>query len=57
MRKKKYGSINLTLRKNNEFDLLIGATAIENKLILVTENTKDFERLKGIKMENWVVRK
>lgn len=63
-----YGSINkyaeekvrlnkLGTPQNDEFDLLIGATAIENKLILVTENTKDFERLKGIKMENWVVRK
>ncbi|WP_432670901.1 type II toxin-antitoxin system VapC family toxin [Flavobacterium sp. SM2513] len=63
-----YGSINkyaeekvrlnkLGTPQNDEFDLLIGATAIENKLILVTENTKDFDRLKGIKMENWVVRK
>jgi len=37
----------------DEFDLLIGVTAIENKLTLVTDNIKDFERLVGIKMENW----
>ena len=38
---------------NDEFDLLIGVTAIANKLTLITDNNKDFERLKRIKMENW----
>lgn len=38
---------------HDEFDLLIGATAIENELILVTDNIKDFERLEGIEIENW----
>ena len=46
----------LDKNKKNEFDLLIGVTAIENKLILVTENSKDFERLNGIEIENWIVR-
>lgn len=41
---------------HDEFDLLIGITAIENQLILVTDNTKDFKNLKGMKMENWYVR-
>lgn len=41
---------------HDEFDLLIGITAIENKLTLVTDNTKHFERLDGIKIENWFVR-
>lgn len=59
---KKYAEEKVRLKKlgtpqNDEFDLLIGVTAIENKLILVTENTKDFERLNGIEMENWAVRK
>jgi tRNA(fMet)-specific endonuclease VapC len=59
---KKYAEEKVRLNKigkpqNDEFDLLIGVTAIENKLILVTENTKDFERLKDIKIENWIVRK
>jgi tRNA(fMet)-specific endonuclease VapC len=59
-----YGSINryakekVRLRKigkpmHDEFDLLIGVTAIENQLTLVTDNGKDFERLEGIKIENW----
>ena len=42
---------------HDEFDILIGATAIENKLILVTDNIKDFERLEGVKIENWFKRK
>jgi len=48
---------NIGLPMHDEFDLLIGATAIENKLILVTDNVKDFERLDGIKIENWFKRK
>ena len=38
----------------DDFDLLIGATAISNNLTLVTRNVSDFERLKGIEIENWV---
>ena len=38
----------------DDFDLLIGATAISNNLTLVTRNVSDFERLKGIDIENWV---
>jgi tRNA(fMet)-specific endonuclease VapC len=38
----------------DDFDLLIGATAISNNLTLVTRNLTDFERLKGIDLENWV---
>ena len=38
----------------DDFDLLIGATAITNDLILVTNNTKHFENLKNIKIENWI---
>jgi tRNA(fMet)-specific endonuclease VapC len=38
----------------DDFDLLIGATAISNNLILVTRNTSDFDRLEGIEIQNWV---
>ncbi|MEK7432234.1 MAG: type II toxin-antitoxin system VapC family toxin [Cyanobacteriota bacterium] len=37
----------------DEFDLLIGSSAIANNLILVTKNIKHFENLDGIKIENW----
>ncbi len=53
-----YASEKTRLRKSgsllDDFDLLIGATAIANNLILVTRNVSDFERLKGIELENWV---
>ena len=37
----------------DEFDLLIGATALVNGLVLVTRNMSDFERIKGLTIENW----
>lgn len=37
----------------DDFDLLIGATAIFNNLTLVTRNSKHFERLNGIDIEDW----
>lgn len=55
---KRYAKEKVRLRKsgkpmNDEFDLLIGVTAVENKLTLETDNLKDFERIEGIKTENW----
>ncbi|HNP96517.1 MAG TPA: type II toxin-antitoxin system VapC family toxin [Cyclobacteriaceae bacterium] len=38
----------------DDFDLLIGATAISNNLTLVTRNVSDFERPRGIEIENWI---
>jgi tRNA(fMet)-specific endonuclease VapC len=59
---KRYAKEKVRLRNigkpiNDEFDLLIGVTAIENNLTLVSDNLKDFERLEGIKIENWFNRK
>lgn len=34
-------------------DLLIGATAIEHNLILVTSNVSEFVRIEGLRVENW----
>jgi tRNA(fMet)-specific endonuclease VapC len=34
-------------------DLLIAATAIANELILVTHNTREFERVVGLHLEDW----
>ena len=55
---KMYAVEKVRLRKigkpiNDEFDLLIGVTSIENKLTLVTDNEKDFENINGIVIENW----
>ena len=37
----------------DEFDLLIGSTAITNSLTLETRNVSDFDRLENIKIEDW----
>ena len=55
-----YGKEKARLRKEgiliSDFDLLIGSTAVENNLIMVTENVRDFERISNIKIENWIKR-
>jgi len=38
----------------DDLDIFIGATAIANDMILVTDNEKHFNRLSNIKIENWV---
>ena len=37
----------------DDFDLLIGATAVAHDLIMVTNNIRHFERIKGIEIEDW----
>tara|TARA_B110000967_G_C18447806_1_gene346307 strand:- start:155 stop:556 length:402 start_codon:yes stop_codon:yes gene_type:complete len=55
-----YGKEKVRLRKIgkmiSDFDLLIGTTAIANELIMVTENTKEFNRIDKVELENWVER-
>ncbi|WP_455638848.1 PIN domain-containing protein [Parabacteroides sp.] len=56
-----FAQIKATLRKQglpiDDFDLLIGTTAVVNGLIMVTENQKHLSRIPQIETENWVVRK
>ena len=56
-----YGKEKARLRKAgtmiSDFDLLIGCTSVEKELILVTENIGEFERIQGIRIENWINRK
>ncbi len=53
-----YAKEKARLRKNgkplDDFDLLIGATAISNNFTLVTRNVSDFDRMDGIEIKNWV---
>ncbi len=55
-----YGKEKARLRKSgrmiSDFDLLIGCTSIENDLIMVTENIREFERIQRIRIENWIIR-
>jgi tRNA(fMet)-specific endonuclease VapC len=41
---------------NDNFDILIGATAVHNKMILVTDNIKHFRKFDKLKVENWIQR-
>ncbi|GHV76142.1 ribonuclease VapC [Spirochaetia bacterium] len=40
----------------DDFDLLIGCSAVANHLVLVTENVNHFNRIENIIIENWIVR-
>lgn len=58
---KKYAKEKVHLNKigkpmNDEFDLLIGITAVSNKLKLVTDNTRHFINIRNIKLENWAIK-
>ncbi len=52
-----YGDIKSQLEASgmriDEFDLLIGATALTNSMVLVTHNTKHFQRIPNLKLEDW----
>jgi tRNA(fMet)-specific endonuclease VapC len=40
----------------DDFDLLIGTTAVVNNLTMATENIKHLSRIENIKIVNWVER-
>lgn len=37
----------------DDFDLILAACALTHDLILVTNNTKHFERVQGLRLANW----
>jgi tRNA(fMet)-specific endonuclease VapC len=37
----------------DDFDLLIGSTAVTHSLIMVTNNVKEFSKIHRIQIENW----
>jgi tRNA(fMet)-specific endonuclease VapC len=53
-----YGDIRFQLEKRGRpigpLDLLIAAQAASRGLILVTNNDKEFNRIKKFRVENWV---
>ncbi len=55
-----YGKEKVRLRKSgtmiSDFDLLIGCTSVKKELMMVTENVNEFNRISGIKIENWINR-
>jgi len=52
-----YAKEKAKLRKSgtpvDDFDLLIGVTSVTHNLIMVTNNTDHFTRIKGIALEDW----
>jgi tRNA(fMet)-specific endonuclease VapC len=52
-----YGDIRFELKKKGTpvgaLDLLIAAQALSRNLILVTNNEKEFQRIRKLKVENW----
>jgi predicted nucleic acid-binding protein len=37
-----------------DFDLMIASICLSNNLIMVTNNVKHFERIKGLRLEDWI---
>ncbi|MBW4426324.1 MAG: type II toxin-antitoxin system VapC family toxin [Nostoc desertorum CM1-VF14] len=56
---RKYGELKAELRRIGqtiaEFDLLIASVALAKNYILVTNNTRHYERINGLKLENWTL--
>jgi tRNA(fMet)-specific endonuclease VapC len=48
-----FGKLRLKGIVVDDIDILIAASAIEHKLIVVTNNEKHFGKITGIKIENW----
>ena len=55
---RKFGEIKSDLRGKNllipDADIFVAATALETSEALVTGNSRHFERIDGLKIENWV---
>ena len=56
-----YGNLRASLRKKGTpigaMDLLIASHALFLKATLVTDNLREFQRVQGLKIENWLERK
>lgn len=54
-----FGLIKSQLEKSgsrlDDFDLIIAACAMAHNLILVTNNARHFQRIEGLKIENWTL--
>ncbi len=54
-----FGMLKASLKKTgmllDDFDLIIASCAMTKNLTLVTNNTKHFSRIDGLKLTNWTV--
>lgn len=44
-------------RRIGAYDLLIAALALTRGLVLITNNTDEFSRIQGLRLDNWVTRR
>ncbi len=55
-----YAKEKARLRKSglsvDDFDLLIGVTAVTNNLVMVTNNVRHLQRIRGIEVEDWTIK-
>lgn len=51
---KEKARLTLVGKPTSDFDLLIGCTSVANKLVMVTQNIKDYKNIKDIRLENWI---
>jgi len=55
---REYGRIRADLEKKGQvigpLDMLIAAHAISRQLIIITNNSKEFKKIKALRVENWV---
>lgn len=56
---KQYGQLKAQLRQIGkpvaDFDLLIASVALTENCILVTNNTRHYDRISGLRLENWTI--
>lgn len=48
-----YAALKKSGRLIDDIDILIAGVALSNNLVMVTDNTEHFERIEGLKIENW----
>ena len=49
-----YASLKKDGKLIQDADILIGAIALVEDLVLITNNTEHFKRIQGLKLENWL---
>ncbi|MDX2303720.1 MAG: type II toxin-antitoxin system VapC family toxin [Microscillaceae bacterium] len=50
-----YASLKLAGKPISDTDIFIAGIAIEHNLVLVTNNTKHFENIEGLEIDNWTL--
>ena len=49
-----YADLHIRGQLISDADILIAATALENGLVVATNNLADFDRITGLRIDNWL---